>query len=142
MIASILAEASSESGKVCSDSSLSLARTVICATVALTTVPSNFGWGSLCGFSTLTTMGAAVSTAASTTGAGTWALADVAEPGAGGDRGNQCGANQYGFSQKLHSESSVEIRSDFRKRMSCGVMASLATAFLSGSASLKESWST
>jgi len=43
--------------------SLPLARTVTCATVALTMVPSNLGCETLCGLMTLTTMGTAVSIA-------------------------------------------------------------------------------
>src|SRR5215510_10703291 len=62
--------------------SLPLARTVICATVALTTVPSNLGSETLWGLTTLTTMGTAVSiavsAAAAATGAGTWAFAQAA----------------------------------------------------------------
>src|SRR5579863_7335941 len=79
MIWSILADAASESGKVWIANLLSLARTVIWAMVALTTVPSNLGCETFFGLMVLTTMGTAVSiavsAAAAAMGAGTWACA-------------------------------------------------------------------
>src|SRR5579863_6507747 len=55
--------------------SLPLARTVIWATVAFSTVPSNFGGcGPLFGLRVLTMMGTAVSATGMATDAGTWAL--------------------------------------------------------------------
>src|SRR5579863_3718354 len=80
---SILADAASESGKVWMAISLSLARTVIWATVALMTVPSSLGCETFFGLTTLTTMGTAVSiavsAAAAAMGAGTWACAKEQE---------------------------------------------------------------
>lgn len=58
------------------------------------------------------------------------------------------GANREGCDRKpydnalerqLHSISSVAIRSDFKKRTSCGVMVSRAAGFLSGSDSCSDS---
>jgi len=59
--------------------------------------------------------------------------------GAGRQSGEQRAADENGLAQEFHSESSVAMRSDFRKRISCGVMASFATTRFSGSVSLKES---
>src|SRR5258708_37518123 len=59
--------------------SFPLARTVICATVALVTVPSNFGNCGRLGFIVATTMGPAVSITGTATEAGTCALAAATE---------------------------------------------------------------
>src|SRR5258707_13822395 len=59
--------------------SLPLARTVIWAIVALSTVPSNLGGcGPLCGLTVLMMIGIASSAIGTAIGAGTWALAAAA----------------------------------------------------------------
>src|SRR6266851_4602672 len=98
MIWSILAEASGVRGKVWMAMSFPLARTVICATVALMTVPSNFGNCGRFGFIVATTIGTAVAITGTATEAGTCALAaataEKANPAASAQRSRaNCATN-------------------------------------------------